>query len=241
MMHTVLSILYVVLATIFYGTAAIIASFIDRSGNLPHRIARAWGGSILLAAGIDVTVKGVSNIDPDRSYIYMCNHQSNTDIPILLGRLPVQFRWLAKAELFKIPLFGKSMRGCGYISIDRSNRASAIRSLNEAARTIRDGASVMIFPEGTRSWDGRIHSFKKGGFVLAIKSGAPIAPIVIRGARAAMPKGSKRIRPGAVSLEILPPVETTDYKLKNKQALMDDIREIIMNTFENNNEESSKW
>ena len=122
-----------------------------------------WGHiQILFVSRIKVTVKGISNIDPSKSYIFMPNHQSNFDIPVLLGCLPAQFRWLAKAELFRIPLFGRAMRGCGYISIDRSNRKSAFRSLQKAADTIRNGVSVLIFPEGTRSLDGKIRSFKKG-------------------------------------------------------------------------------
>lgn len=241
MLNTVIAYIWVIMATLFYGAAAVLCSFIDRTGNTSHRVARAWARSILLAAGVKVSVKGFSNIDPERSYIYMCNHQSNSDIPILLGRLPVQFRWLAKIELFRIPVLGHSMRGCGYISIDRSNRRSAIRSLNEAAGIIRGGVSVMIFPEGTRSWDGRIQPFKKGGFVLAIKSGVPIAPIVIHGARAIMPRGRKKVRPGPVSIEILPPVETTDYNLKDKGKLMDNIRGIILNAFEKQNEDPTRW
>ncbi len=239
MLNTVISYIWATLATLFYGLAAILFSFIDRTGNMSHRVARAWARSILLMSGIAVSVKGLSNIDPERSYIYMCNHQSNSDIPILLGRLPVQFRWLAKVELFRIPVLGRGMRGCGYISIDRSNRRSAIRSLNEAAKIINGGVSVMIFPEGTRSWDGRIQPFKKGGFVLAIKSRVPIVPLVIHDARAIMARGRKKVRPGPVSIEILPPVETTDYTLKEKNLLRDDIRGIILDAFEKRKED--RW
>jgi 1-acyl-sn-glycerol-3-phosphate acyltransferase len=107
-----------------------------------------------------------------------------------VGRLPVQFRWLAKAELFKIPIFGRAMRGVGYISIDRSNRKSAFESLKQAALTIRNGTSVLIFPEGTRSRDGRILPFKKGGFVLAVDAGVPVVPIIIKGTGGSCPKGS---------------------------------------------------
>ncbi len=241
MLNTVISYIWTVLAVLFYGSAAIVFSFIDPTGVMSHRVARAWARSILLMTGMTVSVKGLSHIDSGRSYIYMCNHQSNSDIPILLGRLPVQFRWLAKVELFRIPVLGRSMRGCGYISIDRSNRRSAIKSLNEAARIINGGVSVMIFPEGTRSWDGRIQPFKKGGFVLAIKSRVPVIPLVIHGARAIMPRGRKKVRPGAVEIEILPPVETTDYTIKDKDALMNDIREIMLDAFENRNEDRSTW
>ena len=121
-LHTAIIFIWVVAATAVMGLAATVASFFSRNGNLPHLVARAWARSILFVSGIRVTVEGREHIGPGRSYIYMPNHQSNFDIPVLLGALDVQFRWLAKAELFKIPILSRGMRGCGYISIDRSNR-----------------------------------------------------------------------------------------------------------------------
>jgi 1-acyl-sn-glycerol-3-phosphate acyltransferase len=162
----------------------------------------------------------------------MANHQSNADIPLLLGRLPVQFRWLAKAELFKIPVFGRAMRGVGYISIDRSNRKSAFESLKQAATTIRSGTSVLIFPEGTRSRDGHVLPFKKGGFVLAVDAGVPIVPIIIHGTGAIMPKGRFVIHPAPVTMEILEPVETSGYTRKTKDALLERIRTILVDKVE---------
>ena len=141
----------------------------------------------------------------------MANHQSNFDIPVLLAHLPLQFRWLAKAELFKIPVFGRAMRGCGYISIDRSDRESAFQSLAKAAATIKDGTSVLVFPEGTRSLDGMIKPFKKGSFVLAVDAGVPIVPIVITEPGPSCPKTNCIIKPCQVTLDVLPPVETSGY------------------------------
>lgn len=224
MIRTTIIILWTVLATTILGPLAIIASFLSRTGNLPHLIARFWGKSILSVSGVKVTVDGLSNLEPDRSAIYMANHQSNFDIPVLLSCLPVQFRWLAKAELFRIPIFGRGMRGCGYISIDRSNRRSAIESLNRAAETIKNGTSVLIFPEGTRSLDGRIKPFKKGGFVLTVDAGVPITPIVIKGTWSIMPKKRLLIKPCPVTMKILPPVESSGYNRKTKDALMENIR-----------------
>jgi 1-acyl-sn-glycerol-3-phosphate acyltransferase len=139
---------------------------------------------------------------------------------------------LAKAELFRIPVFGPAMRGCGYISIDRTNRKSAFRSLEQAAKTIREGTSVIIFPEGTRSFDGKIKTFKKGGFVLTLNAGVPIVPLVISGTWSVMPRSDLRIRPGRVTLEILPPVDTSQYTRKNKELLMDRIRDLLCEHFE---------
>ena len=229
-LHTLIIGLWTILATIVIGGSVIIYSFFSRTGNGPHLLARLWANSILWVSRIKVTVSGsgIEKLDPGRSYIYMANHQSNADIPVLLGRLPVQFRWLAKAELFKIPILGRAMRGVGYISIDRSNRKSAFESLTRAARTIRNGTSVMIFPEGTRSRDGNLLPFKKGGFVLSVDSGVPIVPIIIRGTRDIIPKGRLMIRPAPVTMEILDPVETADYTRKTKDALLERIRSILI-------------
>ena len=236
--HTLIIVLWTVAATVVIGSVVILCSFFSRSGDGLHLLARLWANSILWVSRIRVTVSGsgIEKLDPNRSYIYMPNHQSNADIPLLLGRLPVQFRWLAKAELFKIPVFGRAMRKVGYISIDRSNRKSAFESLKQAARTIRNGTSVLIFPEGTRSPHGRILPFKKGGFVLAVDSGVPIVPIIIRGTRDIVPKGHRLIRSASVSMEILEPVETSDYTRKTKDALLANIRAILKDNFESNEE-----
>jgi 1-acyl-sn-glycerol-3-phosphate acyltransferase len=162
----------------------------------------------------------------------MANHQSNFDIPVLLGHLAVQFRWLAKVELFKIPIFGRAMRKVGYISIDRYDRESAFKSLDVAANKIKSGVSVLIFPEGTRSRDGKIRPFKKGGFVMAIDSGVPIVPVVITGTRAIMPKGKFRIYPGQVSMVIHKPIDTSTYTRETKEALMESVRRVICDNFE---------
>ncbi|RJQ62401.1 MAG: 1-acyl-sn-glycerol-3-phosphate acyltransferase [Desulfobacteraceae bacterium] len=234
-LHTMIVVVWTVFSTIFFGILAILASFFDRKGNLCHIVARSWGRSILFAARIKVTVTGLSDIDPSRSYIYMSNHQSNFDIPVLLSHLAVQFRWLAKAELFRIPLFGMAMRRSGYISIDRTDRRSAFRSLENAAEIIRNGTSVMIFPEGTRSRDGSIQAFKKGGFVLAASSGVPIVPIVMHGTHRIMPKDRLEIAPGSVSVQIQKPIDTSGYTRKTKDDLMEKVRETICEAFERGN------
>jgi len=233
-LQTVFILVYVVLATIVMATVAIIVALFSRDGNAPHLVARAWARSILFVSGIHVHVNGLKNLNVGGSCILMPNHQSNFDIPVLLGCLPIQFRWLAKAELFKIPIFGRGMRGCGYISIDRSNRKSAFQSLAEAAAKIRNGVSVLIFPEGTRSRDGKILPFKKGGFVLSVDAGVPIVPIVIFNTWSIMPKGRLRIRTQSVQMDILAPIPTSGYTRKTKDDLMDSVRNTICNAFEEN-------
>jgi len=232
MIRTALILLWIVLTTTFFGATAIIVSFFTRTGNPVHIVARIWARSIIIFSRVPVRVNGLSNIEPDKSYIYMANHQSNFDIPVLLGYLPVQFRWLAKAELFKIWGFGRAMRGAGYVKIDRFNQESAFDSIHEAAQKMKNGVSIMIFPEGTRSIDGRIKSFKKGGFVMAVDSGVPIVPVIIRGTWPIMAKSSLRINHGEVEMEIAKPIDTTGYSKETKEELMDKVRTVIRQKFD---------
>ena len=232
MIRTLYISIWVCFATLVAGTLVIVLSFFIRSSNPLHKIARLWGKSILVVSRIKVSVKGLVNIDPASPYIYMPNHQSNFDIPVLLGHLPVQFRWLAKMELFKIPIFGRSMRKAGYISINRHDRKSAFKSLNVAAKKIKSGVSVLIFPEGTRSRDGKIRPFKKGGFVLAIDSGVPIVPVVIKGTYAIMTKGKFRVNPGHVSMVVHKPIDTAAYTRETKESLMQSVRHVICEELE---------
>jgi 1-acyl-sn-glycerol-3-phosphate acyltransferase len=227
-LHTILIFVWTVLITIVLGTTAILVSFFSKNGDAVHFVARAWGRSILWVSGIRVNVSGFDREWVKRPNIYMSNHQSNFDIPVLLSALPAQFRWLAKAELFKIPIFGSSMRGAGAISIDRSNRKSAFVSLKLAAKMIRSGTSVMIFPEGTRSTDGQLLPFKKGGFVLAVDAAVPIVPIVISGTHEIMPKGRLLIRRRTVRIDVGPPVQSSDYKRKTKDDLMSRVRNAML-------------
>lgn len=224
MIKTFFVVTWIVLATIIFGLTAMLTGFFSKTGNVPHQVARLWARTILFVSRVKLSVRGLDQLNPEQPYIFMANHQSNYDIPALFVGLPVQFRWLAKAELFKIPIFGQGMRGCGYISIDRSNRESAFSSIQEAADRIKSGASVMIFPEGTRSHDGVLLPFKKGGFVLAQGAGVPIVPVVIRGSRAIMAKKKMRIKAGEISIEILPEINTLAFADKNKDELMEAVR-----------------
>jgi 1-acyl-sn-glycerol-3-phosphate acyltransferase len=192
-----------------------------------HAVAQAWGRSVLRASGVRVTVGGGEEIEPGRPYIFMANHLGNYDIPVLLGHMPVEFRWLAKTELFRIPLFGRAMTAIGCIAIDRADRESAFGSLRRAAEVLSRGVPMMIFPEGTRSPDGRLLPFKKGGFMLAIGSGVPIVPVVIRGTRAVMPKGSWIIRAGEVALAIGRPIATSGMRPDDRDELMHRVRDAL--------------
>ncbi len=239
MIRTPLIAIWVVLVTIFFSISAIIVSFITKNGDMPNKVAAIWARFILAASRIKVEVTGLSNIDPSKSYIYMSNHQGNFDIPILQAYLPVQFRWLAKAELFNIPVFGYAMGRAGHISIDRSDLKSALKSLKNAAGIIRNGVSVLIFPEGTRSCDGNIGQFKKGGFILSVDSGVPIVPVIIHGLWPLMLKNKVFVRPGNVLLEIKEPIESTEYTRKTKDNLLKKVRYVICESFYSRKREQS--
>jgi 1-acyl-sn-glycerol-3-phosphate acyltransferase len=222
--HTIIIYLWTILVTIVFGTTAIVTSLFSRTGNSVHHVAQVWGKSILMISGIKVSITGLEHLEADRSYIFMSNHQSNFDIPVLFSKLNVQFRWLAKAELFKIPIFGRGMRGAGYISIDRSDRRSAFKSLERAAESIRNGTSVLVFPEGTRSTDGHLLPFKKGGFVLAVDAAVPVVPIIIKGTHAIMQKGDMLIRRRPVQVQVLSPIDASEFNRKNKDQLIERVR-----------------
>ena len=184
-------------------------------------VPRWWSRTIAKCSGVEVRVEGLEHLEQDRPYIFAANHQSQFDIFALDGFLMVDFRWMAKKELFRIPIVGTAMRLAGSISIDRSRGRQAMKSLIEAATRIASGTSVVIFPEGTRTRDGRLQPFKSGAMYLAIKSGVDIVPMAITGGFEIMPKGSFRIKPGRMVIKIGQPVSSKDYTQKQKQQLAD--------------------
>lgn len=159
--------------------------------------ARWFGNRVVTLLQVDLVVEGAERVPPARSYVYMSNHQSDLDIPILYATLPSPtIRMLAKKELFRIPLWGRALRAAEFIEVDRSNHVRALQSIERAERLIADGVSVYLAPEGTRSRDGRIGPLKKGGFHLAVKTGTPIVPVAIRGTIDILPRGTVRMHTG---------------------------------------------
>ena len=198
----------------------VIVSLFSRTGNLPHILARTWARFTLLCANVRVEVRGSENITQGPA-IYMPNHVSHFDVFALLGYLNVQFRWIAKKELFSIPLLGLAMRRAGYVLIDRSRHDRAMASMREAAHKISRGTSIVIFPEGTRSCDANLQfPFKKGGFHLAVQSGVPIVPITVLGSRDVLPKHGKRVKPGKIILNIGKPIEPHGHDVN---SLMEEV------------------
>ena len=230
MIHSALLVTLGIAITAFMSFWSVVFSVFPGADNKIHKVARLWAKTLLLLCNTKVKVIGEENLLSWQPQILMANHQSDFDILISLAFIPVQFRWIAKKELFTIPVFGAAMRSAGYIEIDRSNREKAIRSIDEAALSIRRGKSIMTFPEGTRSRDGEINAFKQGPFHLAIKSGVPIIPVSIIGSGSIMPKRSLRIKPGQIKMVIGKPIEVVRFNLERRQELMEKVRnEIIKN------------
>ncbi|MDY0042235.1 MAG: lysophospholipid acyltransferase family protein [Desulforhabdus sp.] len=216
------------LSTLYLGIAAVVVSYLTKRTDLAHLIGRLWGNTNLWTAGASVKLSGLENIDPQHAYVYAANHQSWFDIFAILGKLPVQFRWLAKEELFRIPVLGQAMASIGYIPINRSDRRKAFDSINEAANRVKSGTSVVIFPEGTRSLDGVLQDFKKGGFILAIRSQQPMVPVSISGSHRILPKkGDWKIQPGVLQMTIGKPIPTAGLSTRDRDRLMAAVRDGI--------------
>jgi 1-acyl-sn-glycerol-3-phosphate acyltransferase len=231
MIRTVFVWSCIVIATLILGFLAFLTYPLDRKGRVVHRYAKLWGKVALAANRVKVEMMGMEHLRREDSYIFMSNHQGSYDIFALLGYLPFQFKWLAKKELFSIPFFGWTMAAAGYIRIDREGTRETVGALNKAAQRIRDGMSVVIFPEGSRSGDGSIQPFKKGGFTLAIKSGVPIVPVTITGSRDIMPRDRLTVSPGEIQIQIGHPIETQHYSLKDRNSLMEKVRKAISENF----------
>lgn len=230
-MRQLLLLCVVAADTLLFGSLAILGCLLVPNGNPLIWCARPWAAVILRLAGVRVRVEGRSRIPKDRPVIYVSNHQSHFDILALIRALPGQYRVVAKKELFAIPVFGWALWLAGFIKIDRSDRDKAFRSLDLAARKIARGRSVLIFAEGTRSRDGSLRPFKKGAFVLAIRSACPIVPVSISGSRAVLPQGSLRIGRGAIDVVIGEPIETAGRAMEEKESLMEAVRLAVESGF----------
>jgi 1-acyl-sn-glycerol-3-phosphate acyltransferase len=220
----------IVLATIFFGTVSLIVSFFDNTGALQIRVARAWARTLLGVSGVHVHVEGLDRIDPAASYVFISNHLSYMDTPVVLAHIPAQFRFLAKRGLFQIPFLGTHLSRAGHIPVPREDPRAAVKTLQVAAETIRQKKiSMLIFPEGGRSHDGHLRPFKEGGAYIAIRAGVHIVPIVIIGTREILPFGSAVVLSGEVTLRILPSIDTSRMTLKDRGPLTEQLREMLSN------------
>ncbi len=225
-MRKILAFLNLVFTTIFLSCLALLVSFVDSKGEKIHAISRFWARRHLRVSGVTVRTEGLERLT-EPPYTLMCNHQSALDIYSLIASLPFSFKWIAKRELFSIPFLGWAMTRAGYISLDRENPREALKAIEDAAGKIRSGANVIIFPEGTRSEDGLLLPFKKGGFTLALKAKVPIMPIGISGTNRLQPKGFLLARePGEICIRIGEPIYLSGERAAKAQV-MDEVKRQI--------------
>ena len=230
-LRTAVAIPLIYLYTIVMGTLSLLVSLRDPGGRRQHRCACAWGRMIARTVGARVTVRGAERLRAGESYVFLSTHQSYMDIPVMLGYLPAQLRIAAKREVFRIPFLGWHMRRGGHISINRGSTEEAVAALRRAAAEIRPGVSVFLFPEGTRTRDGSLQPFKKGGFRLALQARLPVVPVTIKGTRQLLPRDSFVFRPGPVEMHLDPPVPTAGLTDADLPALMQRVREAMVKHF----------
>jgi 1-acyl-sn-glycerol-3-phosphate acyltransferase len=225
-LRTILLFATAFVVTLVLGLTVIVAALLgvkDKPGGLFEKAPRWWSSAVLWAAGIKVRVHGMENAAIGEPHIFASNHVSWFDVPALARILP-RYKFVAKAELFKVPIFGRGMRAVGMIEIQRENRKAAFGAYDVAAERIRSGSSVVVFPEGTRGHAYPLRPFKKGPFVLAIAAGVPIVPIIVHGTIEIMPKGSWWVQPGTIDVHLLEPVSTTGVDYDHREALMQTVR-----------------
>lgn len=217
--------------TIFFtavmGSLSLLTAPFDKGGNKQCRIARIWAKILLLGMGIKVNVEGNEKIDPAKNYIFVSNHLSYTDTPVILGNIAANFRFMAKSGLFKIPLLGHHLRTASHIPVSLENPREAVRSLTEASRVIREhNLSVLIFPEGGRTV-GALEPFKEGAAYVAIKSRLTIIPMAVIGTHEAMPMHGFAIRGGSVTIRIGDPITTDGLTTKDRGTLTNQLHEAV--------------
>lgn len=230
--HTVIVYIIVLIDTIIFSTLAIISGFFNPYSKFSDWVIRTWAKVILWVSGVKMIVDGLENIDPHKPYIFAANHIGAFDILTTVIAIPQTARFIAKAELFKIPLLAQGMRMTGMLEIDRKNSEKARKTLDKAIATIKDGCSVIIFPEGTRSRTNEIQPFKKGGFILAINGKISIIPTVINGTQYIFPKGSKILRSGTAKIKFLKEINADNFSYDNRNALVDYTRTQMIAAFE---------
>jgi 1-acyl-sn-glycerol-3-phosphate acyltransferase len=215
--------------TFVLGAVSIVSSLFSRRGYFAHQCARAWSWLILKTTGVRVTVEGLDRITPGSTYVFVSNHQSIYDIPVIFASLPYQLRIIAKESLARFPVLGWHLRRGGHLFVDRQ-RPDRVGILKRWRELVSKGLSLVIFAEGTRSRDGRVARFKAGSFLLAMEARLPIVPLAVIGTRQVMPKGRLRTEPAAVSLivhePVLPPAIDAPT-IQDAKALSDRVHGIV--------------
>jgi 1-acyl-sn-glycerol-3-phosphate acyltransferase len=205
---------WLTLFTVGVALSVIVVAPIDRDGRLVQSLAKWWGRSLLRVMRVPLEVQGLEHLTPGQAYVYAANHRSDFDIFTLLAVLPGRLMFVAKESLFQIPLFGQALRRMGSVPLDRDSLKEAMKSLDQAAARIKAGASMIIYPEGTRVATPELIPFKKGLFIMASKAGQPVVPVSINGTRYIKSRGTLRVKPGPVKVVISPPISPQDYRRK---------------------------
>jgi 1-acyl-sn-glycerol-3-phosphate acyltransferase len=211
MVLAVIKFLIILIAAIPLSIIALVSTPIDRSGRTFHAMSRYWAKVILWLFSIKVRTRGTENIEPERRYVYISNHASMFDIPAVVTGIPDDIRFVLKKELTRIPIWGWALKYGHYIVIDRGKARDAIKSLEEAAMRMRQGASVILFAEGTRTRDGKLQPFKRGAISLAVKAGIPVIPVTINNTFKILPKGSWHVKPTDIELVLEKPIPTDRF------------------------------
>jgi 1-acyl-sn-glycerol-3-phosphate acyltransferase len=224
----------ITLYTIVLGAVSLASSLFDRRGYTAHRCARLWSWLILKTTGVRVTVEGLDRVVPGTTYVFVSNHQSIYDTPVVFSSLPFQLRIIAKESLSKFPVLGWHLRRGRHLFVDRRHpdRAGILRRWRAL---VSEGLSLIIYAEGTRSPDGRVARFKAGSFLLAIEAQLPVVPVAIIGTRAVMPKGRLRTEPADVRLVIHDPIQPpaiAEPTIQDAKALADRVHDIVQTTVE---------
>src|SRR5437588_1264377 len=218
----------IILATIVMGSISLLTSLFDSDGRIQHQISRVWSRMLLKVSGVKMKVQGLEKIDPHSTYVFVANHRSFMDIPVLLAYLPLQFRFLAKKGLFLIPFLGTHLRRAGHLAVVKDNPRASLKSMTDAARILRQpGMSVMLFPEGGRSKDGELQNFIEGAAYIAVKAGVPVIPIAMTGTREVLPMGSLQIMSGIVELRIGEPIPTAKLTMKDRNNLTQEMHDRV--------------
>lgn len=231
--RSVCGLVVIALYTVLAGSYLIVLTRINDRSRQITPVMRSWGRLFLIIAGVKLDTTGADRLDPDGSYVLVSNHLSNLDAPLHIAMMPVSIRFLAKMELFKIPIFGSAMRSIGIVETDRRAGATAHRAINrQVARVVDLECSLLIYPEGTRSKDGELHPFKKGAFRIAVDNGLSVVPITIAGTERVWPPGSNIVRPGVVKMVIHEPIPTIGLTARDLNDLRDRAYAAVAGTWE---------
>ncbi|MCA1962070.1 MAG: 1-acyl-sn-glycerol-3-phosphate acyltransferase [Desulfomonile sp.] len=226
------AVIAIVIATVVLGPTLMLLSLFTPAGRSLYTITRIWAWICSKTLGVSASLHGAEKIVPGSSYVIMPNHQSNADILALLRMLPTPYRWVIKKELVKIPIFGWALARTGAVSLDRSNTAQSVERLRKSVDKLRGGWSLLIYPEGTRTKDGNVQAFKKGGFMLAVNTGIPILPVTVNGAFKMLPKTAYLPIPGHITVTIGDPIPTEGLTPADVPQLMEKTRQAVLKNFD---------